>query len=291
MKSRYVIYVIITIICIVAIIAGVYYTVFRPGKNPAQNNTVNEIQNPIQNVSLDPEELVAEFNSLFDNTFDNQGYDVSKIKKLEIQEDGINYQDQDVIFTRYNLIFEDEEKYSINVVLPVFNVQGETAAKFNETTQKIFANKVIEILNGTDKYTICNVEYVAYLNENILSLVLKATLKEGNSPQRLLVQTYNYDIVNDKEVSLNEVLAAKGITKQEANKKIEQVVKEAAKRTAAIASALAQSGQNVYERNIDEAMYVTDNVNFFFMGTDGQIYIVYPYGNNNFTSEIDVIKL
>lgn len=38
-------------------------------------------------------------------------------------------------------------------------------------------------------------------------------------------------------------------------------------------------------------MYVTDNVNHFFVGLDGQIYIVYPYGNSNFTSEIDIIKV
>ena len=38
-------------------------------------------------------------------------------------------------------------------------------------------------------------------------------------------------------------------------------------------------------------MYVTDNVQYFFVGLDGEIYIVYPYGNSNFTSEIDIVKI
>ena len=51
------------------------------------------------------------------------------------------------------------------------------------------------------------------------------------------------------------------------------------------------TGQTIYERDINNAMYVTDNVNNFFVGKNGQIYIVYPYGNTNMTSEIDVIKI
>ena len=44
-----------------------------------------------------------------------------------------------------------------------------------------------------------------------------------------------------------------------------------------------------YKRDLNNAMYVTDNVTNFFMGKDGQIYIVYAYGNTNYTSETDVI--
>ena len=79
-------------------------------------------------------------------------------------------------------------------------------AEFNRTTQAIFADKANDVLSKSDKYTIYNVEYVAYLNENILSLVIKSTLKEGDSAQRIIVQTYNYDIETGKKLTLNEVL-------------------------------------------------------------------------------------
>ena len=81
------------------------------------------------------------------------------------------------------------------------------------------------------------------------------------------------------------------LTNEEVNKKIERQVEEANKQAEAISEALIQSGQSVYRRDINNAMYVTDNVNHFFVGLDGQIYIVYPYGNSNFTSEMDVIKI
>ena len=173
----------------------------------------------------------------------------------------------------------------------MFNVNSQIADEFNQITQSIFANKADEVLNSKDRYTIYNVEYVAYLNENVLSLVIKSTLKEGNSAQRIIVQTYNYDIETKQKLTLNDVLEAKGITTKEVNKKIEIQVKEANKQAEAIENALAQSGQTVYKRDINNAMYVTDNVNHFFIGLDGQIYIVYPYGNSNFTSEMDVIKI
>ena len=51
------------------------------------------------------------------------------------------------------------------------------------------------------------------------------------------------------------------------------------------------TGQIVYKRDLNNAMYLTENATNFFLGKDGQIYIVYAYGNNNVTSEIDIIKL
>ena len=283
MNKRNILYIAIAGVCVIAIVAGVYYQVFseKPEKDTAYNEIIEE---PITDTD-DPEVLKEEFNSLFDNSFYKQEYDTSAIKKIE------GLEEQDVIYAAYNLIDEKDEKYSININLPVFNVKGDVPAEFNATTQSIFADKANDILANSEKYTIYNVEYVGYLNNNILSLVIKSTLKEGNSAQRIIVQTYNYDITTGKKLSLNEVLLAEGYNLKDVNKKIDTQVKEANKRATAIAEALATSGQTVYERDINNAMYVTDNVNHFFLGEDGQIYIVYPYGNNNFTSEMDIIKL
>lgn len=284
MNKRNLLYIVIIIICIVAIIAGVYYQVFE--NKPKQNTNNNEvIEEGNKDEVVDPEKIKEEFNSLFTNSFDDQGYDTSNISKIT------GLEEKDIIYAAYNIKEEIDEKYSVNINLPVFNVKGDVANEFNMTTQSIFADKANSVLSNSQSYTIYNVEYVAYLNENILSLVIKSTLKEGNSAQRVIVQTYNYDIQTGQKVTLNEVLEEKGISKKEVNNKIEEQVKEANKQAEAISEALAQTGQTVYIRDINNAMYVTDNVNHFFLGLDGQIYIIYPYGNSNFTSEMDIIKI
>lgn len=284
MKKRNILYIVIAAICVIAIIVGVYAQVF--GDKPKQNTIKNEVINTgDDDTATDPEVLKQEFNSLFNNSFDDQGYDKTSIKKLA------GYEEQDVIYAVYRIKEEKDEKYSVNINIPVFNVDGEVASEFNATTQSIFANKAGNVLSNSQSYTIYDVEYVGYLNENILSLVIKSTLKEGNNPQRIIVQTYNYDITTGKKLTLNEVLEAKGISEKEVNKKIERQVTEANKNAEALSEALASAGQTVYKRDVNNAMYVTDNVNHFFVGLDGQIYIVYPYGNSNFTSEIDIIKV
>lgn len=284
MKKRNILYIAIAAICVIAIIVGVYAQVF--GDKPKQNTIKNEVINTgDDDTATDPEVLKQEFNSLFNNSFDDQGYDKTSIKKLA------GYEEQDVIYAVYRIKEEKDEKYSVNINIPVFNVDGEVASEFNATTQSIFANKAGNVLSNSQSYTIYDVEYVGYLNENILSLVIKSTLKEGNNPQRIIVQTYNYDITTGKKLTLNEVLEAKGISEKEVNKKIERQVTEANKNAEALSEALASVGQTVYKRDVNNAMYVTDNVNHFFVGLDGQIYIVYPYGNSNFTSEMDIIKV
>lgn len=284
MKKRNILYIAIAAICVIAIIVGVYAQVF--GDKPKQNTIKNEvISTGDDDTATDPEVLKQEFNSLFNNSFEDQGYDKTAIKKYA------GLEEQDIIYAAYKIKEEKDEKYSVNINIPVFNVQGDVASEFNATTQSIFANKAGDVLTNSQTYTIYDVEYVGYLNENILSLVIKSTLKEGNNPQRIIVQTYNYDITTGKKLTLNEVLEAKGISEREVNKKIELQVTEANKNAEALSEALAGAGQTVYKRDVNNAMYVTDNVNHFFVGLDGQIYIIYPYGNSNFTSEMDIIKV
>lgn len=282
MNKRNLLYIAITIICVISIVIGVYYQIFETNKkqNTINNNTIN--QDNVEDKIEDAEALKTEFNSLFNNSFDDQGYDITGITKIA------GLESKDIIYAAYNVKDEKDGKYSVDINLPVFNVQGEVGEEFNRTTQTVFANKGSQILTNSTEYTIYNVEYVAYLNDNILSLVIKSTLKEGENPQRIIVQTYNYDIKTGQKVLLNDILNARQIDTTKVNSKIEKVIKEANKNAEAISTALSQ---NIYKRDLNNAMYVTDNVNHFFIGLDGQIYIIYPYGNSNFTSEIDIIKV
>lgn len=48
-------------------------------------------------------------------------------------------------------------------------------------------------------------------------------------------------------------------------------------------------GYEVYTRNVDDEMYNLENTSNFLLGEKSHLYIIYAYGNNNFTSETDLI--
>ena len=285
MKKRYMMYIVIAIICILAIGIGVYYQLDHD--RPERQETTNEIDiepEPVSN-SEDMEAVLKEFNSLLTNTFYDQGNDTTAVNRLA------GHEEQEIVYAAYNIKEEKDGKYNVNINLPAININGDVVAEFNNTTNKVFSNKVAEVIKTNNKYTIYNIEYVAYLNDNILSVVIKSTLKEEGNAERVRVQTYNYDIEAEKEVTLNDILEQKQITQKSVNKKIEKQVKEAARKAEAVAGEYASQGKLVYERDVNNAMYITDYVNDFFLGKDGQIYIVYAYGNTNHTAEMDVIKV
>jgi len=280
MKSRNILYIVITIICVISIIIAVYYQIFGNDTKPSIiTNNIGDAQIN-NNEDIDLELIKSEFNSLFTNELNTQGNTVTGIEKLN--------DNREVIYPAYNIKEEKEDKYSVDINLPVFNVKGTVASEFNQMTQAIFANKASEVLNNPEFYTIYNVDYIAYINDNILSLVIKSTLKEGANAQRVIVQTYNYDLQTGQKANLNSILESKTVNKQEINQKIERQVSYAATQAELISQATSQA---VYKRDLNNAMYLIDNVNSFFIGEGGKIYIVYAYGNSNFTSEIDIIEI
>lgn len=282
MEKRKIMYIVIIIVCILAIILGVYYQIFAD--KVVTENMVSEPENIVDNNDADnPEDLLKEFNNLFNNTFNKQGYDTSNIKRFQ------SLENEDIVYKAYDVKQEVDGKYSLDIKLPAFNIDNqEVPAGYNSKTQSIFANKVTSIVTGANQYTIYNIDYVAYINDGILSLVIKSTLKEGSNPQRNIVLSYNYNIETGESVSLDEVLEKYNISKNDVNKKINTQVKEASKQAEKISEA---TGQNMYKRDLSNAMYLTENVSNFLVGKDGQIYIIYAYGNNSLTSEIDIIKV
>ena len=52
---------------------------------------------------------------------------------------------------------------------------------------------------------------------------------------------------------------------------------------------LSQLGYETYNRDLDNQMYNVENVTNFFIGEQGKVYIIYAYGNKNYTSELDLV--
>lgn len=125
---------------------------------------------------------------------------------------------------------------------------------------------------------------MATVQEGILSLVIKSNLKQGNEPQRVIVQTYNYDLRNNKEINLKEILAIRKLeetkVKEAINKEIEFQHDKAVD--------LKELGLTIYDRDPSSDIYELENSTEFYV-TGDTLYIIYAYGNANRTSETDLI--
>lgn len=285
MKKNYILYIVISIICVISIGIAVYYQIFIANEEEefSPENIINTEGN--NNISDEPEmeRVKAQFNELFKNNINFQKNTVTGVKKI--------YDDKEIVYTAHVIDQEKDGKYDVNINIPVVNIQGEIASEFNNITQEVFANKAADVLNNSKEFTVYNVDYSAYINGNILSMAIKSTLKEERSAQRVIVQTYNYDLQTGKKVSLNEVLNLYSKDATKVNQKIAKEVGKAAEQAEALGEAISQTGQTIYKRDLNSAIYITDNVNNFFVGKDGAIYVIYAYGNSNATSELDIIKV
>ena len=177
----------------------------------------------------------------------------------------------------------------INIVLniPFINIKSDVVDEFNKQIKEIFEQKAKSVLNTKNNNIIYTVDYSAYVSNNILSLVVRSTLKEGGNPQRDIIQTYNYDLTNHKKCTINDMLNIRGITPNDAGQKIKNEIKTVQHRV----EELAQLGYSIYARDYTDDMYNINNVTDFFMGSDNALYIIYAYGNLNHTSEMDIVVM
>jgi len=145
----------------------------------------------------------------------------------------------------------------------------------------------MEILKDAKVYTIYSITYTGYINGDVLSVIIKSTLKEGTSAQRIIVQTYNYNLATGEEITFEEILKQKQIDVNEVSKKINTEITKSIKE----ANKVQISGYQTYTRDLNDDIYKITNISTFFIGQDGKIRIVFAYGNNNFTSEMDIIEI
>ena len=274
MKNQKIIFILVGAFCVFALIAGIYTQFFVGNKGS------DYTQNPTDNISGDSrpktqEEIKNQLKSLFTNDFiNNSTYEVQKANDSK-----------DIVYSAYD-IQKKEELYEVDIHLPVINISGDVPASFNKITQSVFADEASKILNK--KYTekvIYDVNYISYINDNILSLAIKSTLKRGNNPQREIIQTYNYNLETGEKVELVDVLKKRNIVQSECQNKINQVVSKAQEE----AQILVKSGYQVYNRDLSNSIYQLSNISNFFLGSTGELYIIFAYGNQNFTAEMDVV--
>ena len=263
-------------ICIISIIIAIIIQV-----SGESNKTSTGKNNVLASVSS---EELSKYKNEFDNIFknkvnylENNSYKVSKIK-----------QDQEIVYIGYKSTESKINDYELKVNIPYININNDIVNEFNTEIKDTFEKKAKSIINSQNNNVIYTVDYSAYVSNNILSVIVRSTLKEGsNNPQRDIVQTYNYDLTNQKKVTIDDMLELRGITKKEANQNIKQEIKNVQQKV----EELGKLGYSVYARDYTSDIYSINNVTEFFMGENNVLYIIYAYGNQNNTSEMDIVVM
>lgn len=265
-KKQLIILIAILLVCSIAIAIGIYAQI--------TNSKITKTEEEKQQANY--EDLKNNFDSIFTNTINKEG-------SAKIENSNINY--DDIIETKYKVNEKKETKYNIVAEIPLLKKETETTKKINEEILDIFGKKVVDIVKNNKTYTVYNLGYVGYINDNILSLVIKCTLKEGTTAQRTIIQTYNYNIDEDKLMTIEDVIQSKNLDKEKIQQQITEEITKLSKQNASFAN----QGYNVYVRNPNDDMYKLENTPNFFLGKNKTLYLVYAYGNNDYTSETDLI--
>lgn len=272
--ARYCIYALIVAFCIIAIIVGVNAQFF----STKESDEVPDI-NVSNVVSVNEEiDISNKFMQLFDNKLP-QFKDYPNIEKGDLSKNYLYIYSENPQLPNGPYTKKLDGKYDIVAYLPVFNINSDVTNGFNNITINYFVKMMNDIVVNGMTNTNLTISFAANVNDNILSVAIVAKLKEGDKPQRIMIQGYNYDLANNKEVKVADVLAKKNIDIATANSKIEKVVKSA--------------DNTLYKRELTNPIYSIDKVTNFILGRNGELYIIYAYGNqaNVYSSEMDIVQI
>ncbi len=270
-KKRITIYAAVIGICVFSIIIVVGVQILG---NDVIDNLFG-INKLVKRTEQEEASLKANFESIFDNQpKDVQEYNTEKIKK-----------NLSIIYTYYQKK-EETSEHELNINLPYVNISNKEIEMFNKEISNTFESKSKEILENDAINAIYTVKYNANIENKILSLIIYSDLKQGTDAQRVIIQTLNYDLEKNKMLSLEDVINKYNLNTKKVKDKIDNNIKDEERK----AEELKRLGYNVFTRNTGSEIYKIENINEFFI-YNNNIYIIFAYGNNNMTSEMDIVIL
>ena len=270
-KSQIFCFALIMIVCIIAIVEALYYVM-----NPNIQDKKDVAENSLSNTGITDMTLVDNFDDVFQNSFKNTNTS-EEAEKIEA--------DKDYIYTSYEKTEVNSGNYEIDVKIPMININSEEIKSYNEDIKQVFQDKAESILNGGSNRSVYSVDYEAFLNNNILSIVIRSTLKEGSNPQRVIIQTYCYNIKEMKKVEFSDIMTLKNLDTNTVQDKIRKQVQGKQEE----AKALQQLGYSVYIRDLRSDRYDVENITNFFIDENNNVYVIYAYGNSTNTDVTDII--
>ena len=241
---------IVILVCIIALCIGIYVEFFY--EYSKADPLMIGIKVGAEKSNEYYNNLKLEFNNIFTNTLETENPN-NKFDKIQ--------DNKDVIYTAYSLNNEDENYYQINSQIPSINIDSQNAKSINDKIKEEFYNQANAIMRKTGDFTIYNVSYAAFINEDIVSIVVKSSLKEKNKNEKVVVKTYNYCIPDESILSLEGLIELKQMTKKQIQSKINEEIKKSYKN----ALAIAEQYGSTYERNPENEMYKIENTKEFFL--------------------------
>lgn len=269
-RKRIALYITVAVICVLAITIVI-------GVQILGNDIIDNffgVTKLTKRSEQEENELKTNFENLFQNQFENKE-NTSTTNKIE--------QDRDIVYTYYQKD-ESTENYEININLPYINIEDDSVKKFNEEISNTFESKSEEIINENSENSIYTVKYFASIKNNILSVALYSDLKQGTNAQRVIIETLNYNLNENKIMSLEDILNTYDLNENEVQNKINEDIKEEQRK----ADELRELGYDIFSRDINSNIYEIKNITEYFIYNEN-IYIVFAYGNNQLTTEMDIV--
>lgn len=274
--GRIIIFMLIAIICVVAIFEAVYVMIFSV--DGTLENVTTSVTN---NIEVDEKEVLKDnFQTIFKNDI------VSNVDTVNIPKKDNKY---NLVYVAYNKVEKSTGKYDLNVQIPHININSTEIDSINNEIDKIFINKAETIIaeNSNSENIVYNLKYRAYVNNDILSLIIECTLKEGSNAQRIIIKTYNYNIQTGKVLTIEDFAQLKQLNKST----IESKIKDEIKSQISMEKSLVEAGYTVFNRYPESDMYKYENLSNIFIDEKDNLYIIFAYGNTNNTSELDLVIL
>lgn len=272
-KKLLVVYIAIVLVCVISIIIA-FYVQFYARIDFSELVGLKKQEEYEAKTTEEIEILKTGFDQIFTNSIDNEEGQNNKKKEIN----------KPLVYTELGKKDSKVNCYDIDINIPYINIDNEKIEEYNKEIEDIFVSKMNSVLESKDKNIIYTVEYVANVQYDILSLIIRSNLKEGTSAQRVIIQTYNYDLRNNKEISLEEVLKIENINQEELQETIKSEIELEQKKV----QDLKALGYDIYSRDVTSERYYIQNSREFYV-TDDTLYIIYAYGNDSFTSEMDLV--
>jgi hypothetical protein len=271
-KRRIIIYSIAIFACILAIVVIIGIQILG---NDVVDNFFG-VSKITKKTEEEENRLKANFDTLFQNQLENNSS--CEVKKID--------KNKDIVYTNYENTDKSANNYEMNVNLPYINIKNQSVKDYNENIKNIFQAKAEEVLKSTNSNVIYTVKYEAYIENNILSLIIYSDLKQDSSAQRIIVQTFNFNLETNKELTLEDIIKIYELDEKTVQDKIDNEIKTEEKK----AEDLKALGYNVFTRDTKSDMYKIKNATEFFVHNNN-LYIIYAYGNDKLTSERDIVVM
>ena len=275
-KKTLIIYIAIVLVCLMALLVS-FYVQFYKRIDLSKLVGINQAES-FGNKSEDEKiELESDFFKLLSNTIDNKEGDYNN-KKENL--------DKELVYTTFEKKETKANSYDLEVHIPEINIKSEVVDGYNKEIKEIFVDFVDKILQSENRNVIYTVDYTANIQNGIVSVMIHSNFKEGTKAQKVIIKTYNYDLRNNKELKLQDVIKFEQLSENRIQDMINTKIEAEQKKV----KDLEGLGYSIYNRDIKNDMYKLENTEEFYM-TENAIYIIYPYGNNAETSEIDLVVL